>query len=146
MNQELKLAMEFAIKQEELAYQLYNRAIDKTTDEFLKEKLQMLAEQEKMHKEKLESLNYEKLGGVVVFDNIDEEDVEKELKETNIPEFNNLGELFKFAISKEILSRRVYETLRDSSKVDKVKYIFELLANEEKKHEEVLKEALSKLN
>jgi len=145
MSEKLKLLLESAIKEEEYAYQLYTAAMGKTSTDSVRKALKELAEQEKMHKEKLETLDAGKLGKFVTPDRIEKIDIADELLLTPIDEFNDLKQVFQFAIKKEIETREMYQDMANSVGDDNVKKLLNTLASEEARHEAMLRDLLKQI-
>ncbi|MBN1503094.1 ferritin family protein [Candidatus Woesearchaeota archaeon] len=142
---ELKLILEHAIKFEEYSAQLYMSAVEKTKVESVKRILKQLAGQELVHKQKLETLDYTTLGAKVIADKIEAIDVKDELMLTPLNEFGSLKEVFTFASKLEVDSRDMYQQLSNSVKEKKAKKLFSWLANEEEKHNTILRETIESL-
>ena len=126
--------LEGAIKGEEYSYQMYMKAVEMTNNTKVKEILQNLAEQEKMHKEKLQALNFEKLGEEMIPDALRQEDVAAEVELTPVEEFKDIEQLFEFALNMEKRAVSMYEQLLNATTNEEAKSLFETLLREEEGH------------
>ncbi|MBU0756629.1 MAG: ferritin family protein [Nanoarchaeota archaeon] len=145
MNEKLQQILNMAIKEEEFFKNFYLEAAEKTDVESAKALLKNLSEAEASHKERLETLDSEKLGELVIADKIDAIDVAEELALTPINEFNSLKEIFEFAIKAEASAKDMYERLGESVDDETAKKLFTLLASEEEKHHDMLASELEKI-
>ncbi|MBW2999278.1 ferritin family protein [Candidatus Woesearchaeota archaeon] len=144
-TQKLKQILESAIKKEEYSYQIYMRAIDMTEVDSVKTLLQKLADQELLHKEKLETLDFNKIGERVIPEKIGKIDVAEELMMTPLEEFGSLSELFKFAMKKEVEAREMYKQLAESVDDENVKKLFGMLSEEEENHRQILLDTMKEI-
>jgi len=144
-KQKLKQILENAIKKEEYSYQIYMRAIDMTEVDSVKTLLQKLADQELLHKEKLETLDFSKIGEKVIPEKIGKIDVAEELMMTPLEEFGSLSELFKFAMKKEVEAREMYRQLAESVDDENAKNLFSMLSEEEENHRQILLDTMKEI-
>jgi len=138
----LKLILEAAIKDEEYAYALYSKGAEVSNDDEIKETLLELAEQEKLHKEKLETLSLKKVGGAVIADKITAIEINSELALVPLEQFETLIEMLEFALKQEVMAKNLYLNLANSTNDHDSKKLFLMLSEEEAKHEEIVKEKL----
>lgn len=141
MNEQLKAILENAIKEEEYFHNFYANLAEKTTDEEIKESLNMLSEQELMHKERLESLKIEN----VIPDKIDAIDIADELGLPPIEEFLDMQTMFEFALKQEVAAKTLYRQLADAVEEPEAKRLLIILSEEESKHEQILAQELEKM-
>ncbi len=146
MIEQLKLIIENAIRDEEYFHLFYKKLAELSQDEKIKEGLLRLSEQERNHKEKLESLNFEQLGTKVIPDKISEIDVAEEVEMAPIEEFSDLRDMYAFAIKQEALAQITYEKLREAVNDPEAKDLFQTFADEEKKHKLLLTGELALAN
>ncbi len=144
MSERLKIILESAIKEEEHFIKFYKDAAEKTEVPSVKTVFLRLSQQEETHKEKLLTLDYGKLQSTVL-PSIDEIGTEEVLLLTPLNEFQNLKEAFDYAINAEQNAQEMYRGLAKSTTDQIAKDLFLLLADEEMKHEEVLKIEVEKL-
>jgi rubrerythrin len=145
MEEKIKEIVQEAIKEEEYFTIFYTRLAEKATDPQLKEELIRLSDFEKMHKERLEKLNFFKVNPENA-NKITNLDVSKDLGLPKIDEFLNMESMFEFAIQQEINAQKKYSQLAEIIEDQETKQTFITLAQEEKGHEQLLKDKLSKLN
>lgn len=138
LSETIKTILENAIREEEYFSAFYMKMSEKASDESIKEQLRNLALQEQMHKEAIEALSFEKIGMRVIADKINEIDIEYELTLTPIEEFDNLHDMFKFAIKHETIAELGYERLANAINDADAKKLFLHFADEEKKHKLLL--------
>ncbi len=134
MYERLKTILENAIKEEEYFHSFYLYLAEKIENDEIKQDLRKLAEQELMHKEKLECLSFEQIGRKVIADKINEIDVAEEVALTPVEEFKDLKDMFAFAIKQETIAQTTYEQLASAVDDENAKKLFLILADEEKKH------------
>jgi rubrerythrin len=144
-TQKLKQILESAIKKEEYSYQIYMRAIEMTEVDSVKTLLQKLADQELLHKEKLETLDFNKIGARVIPGKIGKIDIAEELMMAPLEEFGSLSELFKFAMKKEVEAREMYKQLAESVDDENVKKLFGMLSEEEENHRQILLDTMKEI-
>ena len=145
MNEKLKQVIENAIKEEEYFYNFYKKSAEVAENPEIKEELLKLAEFEKLHKEKLETLNFEEIGDKVVPEKLGVIQITDEDILLPFEKFESLKQMFEFAIKQEIAARKTYEILRDSIDDEAAKEMFNKLAQDEANHEMVLTEKLNNL-
>ncbi len=138
MNEKLKIILDNAIKEEQYFHEFYKALAEKANEPAVKKELLKLSEQELIHKEKLRSLNFERIGDKIIADAIDEFDIEEEIALNPIEEFRNIKEMLEFAIKQEVLAKVTYLKMAKTINDDEAMNIFEMLAEEEKKHELLL--------
>ncbi|MBD3202798.1 hypothetical protein GF327_00755 [Candidatus Woesearchaeota archaeon] len=141
---ELKQIIELAVKEEEYFYNLYKKGAKETDIESAKRLFNRLAEEEQGHKEKLLSLDIGNLRES--FKPVESIELDKELMLTPLNEIKTLKEIFKMSIQSERKANERYNFLGKSVDDIKAKRMFGFLAGEEKKHEELLKNELAKLD
>lgn len=146
MNERLKLIMESAIKQEEYSREFYKAAAAKTKVPSAKKLLLRLSAEEQIHKERLETMDFSKLGAKVLADRINEIDVAQELMLTPVNEFKDLKAVLLFAIKKEQAAKKLYEELAYAAEDEKARHLFNVLSSEENNHEAMLAAELHKLS
>lgn len=142
---ELKSVLENAIKEESYFTKFYTELAHKASDKTLRSSLLILADQEKLHKEKLETLSFAKLGTKVVAEKLDDAGIKLELNLPNIQEFLDIESMFEFAIQQEVAAMTLYDALEDAVDDDNAKMLFALLAGEERTHHQLLAEALDNI-
>ena len=138
MNENLKTILESAIKDEEYFFNFYNMLADKSTKENIKEELGKLAMDEKRHKEKLESLSFEKIGAKVIARKIEAMDIARELEFAPIEDFKGVREMLVFAVKQEAMAQATYEKLKGAMEDENARNLFNMLAEEEKSHKLLL--------
>lgn len=136
MNEDIKIIIENAIKEEEYFSEFYKKLAESANDEKVKEGLLRLSEQERIHKEKLLSLNLHVLG--VVPGIITKEDVEAEVSLTPVEEFASVKDMLAFAVKQEVQAELMYKKLSASTEDEDAKKLFDMLAEEEKEHKMLL--------
>ncbi|MEA3429965.1 MAG: ferritin family protein [Nanoarchaeota archaeon] len=141
MNEQLKFILEKAMKEEEYFYNFYNDLAERATDEEIKRALRGLAEAEKMHKERLASLNIEN----VQVDKIDALNISEELGLPSIEEFLDIKTMYEFAIKQEKAAKELYIALAEAVDDENGKKLLLALSEEESKHEQLLAQELDKL-
>lgn len=139
MNEKLKFILEKAITEEEYFNQFYNTLADKASDESIKQALRQVAEQEQLHKEKLESLKV----ADVVPEKIDGLDIAEDLGLPPIEEFLDIKTMFEFAITQEIAAKLLYKDLAECMTDEQSKQLLLMLSDEEAKHEQILVEKVN---
>lgn len=145
MAQHIKQILESAVRLEEYSHNLYLGAAGKTDVVSVNRLLIKLADQEKLHKEKLETLNFKRLTAKVIPDKINRIDVEKELMLTPISELGDLKNIFRFALRLEQDSKSMYLKLTESTTDQKAKDLFLWLSGEEETHLNILNETMNSL-
>ncbi|MFC1698080.1 ferritin family protein [Nanoarchaeota archaeon] len=141
----VKNILETAIKEEEYFYEFYKKLAEKATDEEMKKELNELAEYEKMHKEKLETLNFNEIGAKVIPEKLEKIDIGEELNLPDIDEFLDMRTMIEFAIKNEVKAKVMYKLLADSIDDESASNLLNKLSEEEAMHEQVLKEKLEKI-
>ncbi|MBS3112824.1 hypothetical protein J4418_01965 [Candidatus Woesearchaeota archaeon] len=144
MKEKLKLILENAIEEEEYFSRLYKELASLQTNLLIKKKLLELSNQEKMHKEKLESLDFVKLGAKVIPGVLDSIKINTDVSNTPKAEFYNIELMFKFAITQEALAKTSYKKLAEAFDDKSAKNLFLTLFKEEEMHEHLLIEQLNK--
>ncbi len=143
MDEKIKELINRAIEEEEFFMNFYLDASNKTDVESAKELLVKLSEQEKGHKAKLKALDIE---NIKTNSEVTEDlGIAQELMLTPINEFNKLKDIFDFAIKCERGAGNKYEKLAEYVLDQGMKDIFNMLSDEEKKHEELLKNELERM-
>jgi len=137
MSEIFKQILENAIRDEAYFHEFYKRLALFAKDKKVSQELLKLSEQEKLHKEKLESLSFEKIGENIIPEKVDELAIE-EASLAPIEDFKSVNDMLVFAIKQEILARTAYMQLAKATTDAKVGLLFTKLANEEKTHELIL--------
>ncbi len=146
MQEVLKLILENSIKEENYFYHFYLELSEKADNQELKKELKKLAEYEKIHEEKLKTLDFNKLRGKIIPENFENlKDVKEELNIPPIEQFKDMKALIEFALKQEIQAKMLYADLAKSIDDPEAKGLLELLSSEEELHENILKERLTKL-
>lgn len=143
--EKLKIILENAIKEEAYFHLFYRELAMMQGDESVRAKLLELSIQERMHKEKLETLNVDKIGGLIVPEMVDDLEVADKVSNTPMAEFENMEMMFKFAIRQEAMAKNVYASLAKVIGDVDTKQLFERLAAEEAGHEQLLIEEFKKI-
>ncbi len=145
MEQKLKEILENAIKEEEYFTIFYARLAEKASDPDMAEELRRLSDFEKIHKEKIEKLNFFKMTPKIIPERITNIDVSRDLGLPPIDEFLNIESMFEFAIEQEKSANKKYSQLAEAIDDEETKQVFITLAEEEKSHEQILTEKLKNL-
>ena len=126
--------LDFAINEEQMAADFYNKLAEKMTQQEMKDNFEQYAIEELGHKAKLESIKAgkeykvkaEKIADLKIADYIVDVDTEKE----NI----TYQEALIIAMKKEKMAFIMYMDLANAADDDATKKVFTMLANEEAKH------------
>jgi rubrerythrin len=140
MKNELAGVVKNAIREEEYSYRLYMSASEKTGVASLKAVLIKLAGQEKVHKERLK--NFSVKGMTLEEAKLD---LSEETVLTPLNELGDIATLLKFAINLEAGAQKKYGSMAKSVDDKDARKLFALLAEQEKQHENVLKDAVEEL-
>jgi rubrerythrin len=140
MNEEQALAR--AIGEEEWFREFYAKAAEQAEIGSAQQLLLRLAAEEQMHKEKLHGLDTSKLPDHELHDAV----IAEELMLTPISEFNNLKDIFSYAIESERKAQKRYVALANTVQDKDAQKLLDWLVGEEKGHEKLLKTELSKLD
>lgn len=130
----LKAILDEAIGVEEAAYRLYDRALTMVKDESARAVLTELRDEELLHKEMLETLDFGS------WDLTPEDLVKKEVSLSDFSIGGEIGEdadlqaVLLFAVKKEEGARDFYSGVADMTTVEKEKDFFLKLAQMEEKH------------
>ncbi|MBC8359077.1 MAG: ferritin family protein [Candidatus Aminicenantes bacterium] len=123
----------FAIKREEEAIQVYGNLIDLAKNPGVKKLLQELQEEEKNHKKLLQNITKEKIESLAITDVIDLK-ISDYLVEEPPSEDMNFQDLLILAAKKEQQAVELYSNLANKSKEGDLKKLFEFLIEQEKSH------------
>lgn len=145
MKDELADIIQKAIKFEEYSYRLYMNASEKTDAESIKAVLIKLAGQEGIHKEKLQALAARNLSMKEATPKAVKVDLSEEILLTPPDELRDLIALLKFAINLEVKAQKKYWRMAKSVEDKDASALFATLAEQEKQHENVLKDAAEEL-
>ncbi len=138
MIEHLKDVINMAIKEEEYFQGIYRKFAVNSDNPSVKALFNKLAEQEKLHKERLQSFDFE--NSDVITEKIQDIDAKDDLLLTPVSEFKDMKNIFEFAIENEIKAQKLYTSLAAAMNNEKARELFELLAKEEKGHEQLLKQ------
>ena len=122
----------FAIAQEQAAYDLYIDLSKRARTEAMKKVFLDFAEQEKMHKQRLE-----RIMGVaepIPPDKLNTEKISRYLSAVPDPENMTYEEAVKVAINKEHAAMMLYQILAKLTEQKELREVLELLAQEEAHH------------
>lgn len=145
MNQKLKLFLDCAVNEEDYFYNFYLNLAERSQKPEIKEALKRLAEQERLHKEKLQVLN-KLTNESIIAEKMESINIHEDVELRPIEDFKDLVEMFKFAIEQEVKSRQMYLQMAEAIKDEDVKKLLVMLAEEEKGHEQFLVEELESLS
>ncbi len=145
MINELKAILEMAIKEEVFFSEFYKKAAEMADDGSAKTMLLSLSRIEAIHREKLETLDANKLGALILPDMITKEDIEAEIELLDISGFIDLREVLQFALSAEERAKLTYQKLGDAIDDKKAKSLFYMLANEEENHYNLISAEIERL-
>jgi len=140
---EFKKIVEAAIKQEESSYKLYIRGYRETSIRSAKILFKKLAGQELRHKKLLQNLDINNVTSfpksIYYFLHLDD------LQLTPLNELNEIKDILKFAIKKEIRAYKQYSGIVKILPFGEMKTFFKKLAGEEQKHKNLVSDAYEKL-
>jgi len=143
MSDELNEFIKKAIQREESSYQLYQKVGKETKFASARELFDMLAKEELKHKAMLENIDLEKLKAQTLNLHLDA-GWDEEIQLTPLHELGVVEEVLNFAIRKEREAIANYTKMAENLREGKAKELFIWLANEEKKHKEILTRELKK--
>ena len=143
MSEKLKQILNNAIKDEEYFANFYSMAAKKTEVESARKLFITLADQELLHKQKLESLSFDP--EAIIPDKVEDVEIAQDLMMTPIEEINDIKEVFKMAIKFEIQAKDMYQQLGACMADSQAKELLDKLAAEEERHETLLKEEMQKV-
>jgi len=143
MNDKLRHILDIAIREEEYFMGFYSAAAQKSDNESVKKLFENLSAQEEMHKKRLVGMDLNNVG--VISEKIDSIDVTEDAMLTPINEFNELNQILEFAIENEIKAQQLYKSLAFALDDQEAANMLKVIADEESKHEELLKKELDNL-
>ncbi len=141
-NFALKDLLLVAIKSEVESNEIYRLLAERVKNSLLKDRLLFLANEEDKHRVYLEALYKQRIG--------DEEIVLPEKSEVPLPHVNPsedrlLSEIIEDAMQAELAAKEFYESLKNRFEDEKIKGMFQILANMEMGHYEILSKELENL-
>ncbi len=137
--------MRIAIDKEQGAHDFYIAFSNKTKSLSTKILLEKLAEEELIHKKRLEHINVHKTKFKIKGHETRLKELEYHLSLTPLDELKEVKDAFIQAISLEQESQQIYSELATMSENRAIAQIFRSLIIEEQKHEKLLEETLRKL-
>jgi rubrerythrin len=131
--------IEMAIEREEQAFAFYQLLLGKVEDKTAKETLQFLSNEERKHKEFLEKYRKEGYGpeGLRMTDVVDYK-IAEHLAAPDIKKNMESKDVYLVAAHRELNSYHFYKSLADLHPPGDAKSILLRIANEEKKHKEMV--------
>ncbi len=140
---DLKNILEFAMREEEKAFQLYSDTAARIDSDAIKSVLLKLAQQEKVHKERIKALFDDELHpDMAVLSQID---ISKDVVMAPLTDMGRLGTLLKGAIEAEVDAKELYAHLSKALKDPDASALLQMLSDEEATHERILKDLLENL-
>ncbi|MFQ5721233.1 MAG: ferritin family protein [Candidatus Aminicenantales bacterium] len=125
--------IDFAIKREEEAFQSYGEMIEMAQTPGLKKLLTELQNEEKNHKKLLENITQERVKSFNIKEVLDLKISDYLIEEPPHKQMN-FQDLLIFAAKKEQKAVELYSNLRDKTKENELKRLFEFLVQQEKRH------------
>jgi len=126
--------IEFAIKKEEEAFNLYNELKEKTEDPAIRKIFEELAEEEKKHKQKLIDFKEGKLFLTPISEKVPDLKISENLVKTELKGEFDIQDALIFAMNREKLAFTLYIQLSEKAENSDAKSILLSLAQEEAKH------------
>jgi len=125
-------ALKFAISREQMAFEFYRQLSGKAGSDAMRELLKGLADEERMHKQRLEEmLGY---GETVVVAPSMRKEIRRYLQALPVPEKITFKEAIKIAIQKEHFSMMLYTILAELAEHKEMQDMLVFLAQEEASH------------
>ncbi|MEO0270332.1 MAG: ferritin family protein [candidate division WOR-3 bacterium] len=126
--------IEFAIKKEEEAYNIYNKLREKTKDKHLKKIFEELREEELKHKQKLIDFKEGKIILTPKSEKVPDLKISDTLISTELKEDFDFQDVLIFAMKREKLAFTLYTELAEKSENEDIRELLNSLAKEEAKH------------
>ncbi|MEO0255625.1 MAG: ferritin family protein [candidate division WOR-3 bacterium] len=126
--------IEFAIKKEEEAYNIYNKLREKTKDKHLKKIFEELREEELKHKQKLIDFKEGKIILTPKSERVPDLKISDTLISIELKEDFDFQDVLIFAMKREKLAFTLYTELAEKSENENIKDLLNSLAKEEAKH------------
>jgi len=144
-----KNVYDFAVEFEREHRDFYKEMIEKTEEKRLKKVFSMLVEQEEKHEKIVEQLRNQERVEHIESDILPDakktfEEIASDLPETVLPD--DQVELYKKAREMEERTYNFYKEKAEEAELEKIKEVFEKLAGEEKKHENILSNLIDFVN
>ncbi|HKL74545.1 MAG TPA: ferritin family protein [Halanaerobiales bacterium] len=144
-----KNVYDFAVEFEREHRDFYKEMIEKTEEKRLKQVFSMLVEQEEKHEKIVEQLRNKERVEHVESDILPDakktfEDIASDLPNSVLPD--DQVELYKKAREMEERTYNFYKEKAEEAELEKIKEVFEKLAGEEKKHENILSNLIDFVN
>lgn len=141
---DLKRIIRTAMNEEDFFRDFYREAASRAMAPSAKALLERLSSEEKVHKEKLQSFDFRSLK---LHDTREEPpEFAKALMLTPVDEFQKVKEVFQFAVKTEGMTRKRYASLAKMVDDDNARWLFNLLAVEEQRHERLLAQELKRMS
>ncbi|MEO0268904.1 MAG: ferritin family protein [candidate division WOR-3 bacterium] len=126
--------IEFAIKKEEEAYNIYNKLREKTKDKHLKKIFEELREEELKHKQKLIDFKEGKIILTPKSERVPDLKISDTLISIELKEDFDFQDVLIFAMKREKLAFTLYTELAEKFENENIKDLLNSLAKEEAKH------------
>lgn len=136
--------LRFAIAMEVLAHQFYTELILRTPDPAMQDVFQTLADEELIHKEKIEALQ-EGIAADLGILEFSEMEIKTYAATYDLPKDMNYKDAIELATRKEKDAFLLYSLLADSVTEPDVRELFEYLAKQEKNHEMTFKKEYDRI-
>lgn len=125
--------LEIALEREDASYRLYLNAAKKTTNQSAKKIFEELAEQEAVHKKLIMQLDLETTANYA-FSGVPDLGISEYLIDIPYHDSMTYQEILIFAMKNEERAYRFYLEIEKMTDDPELKHLFQMLANEEKKH------------
>ena len=125
--------VQFAIDGEQEAVDAYTRASEIVTRANVKSMLLGMARQEQMHKEKLESIDRERVADTAIV-NVPDLRIADFMDDVTITADMDYQDILAVAMKREEKAHNLYTTLASNTEDAELRKVFELLAQEEAGH------------
>ncbi len=130
----IKEIIEFAIKKEEEAYNIYNTLKEKTKDKYLKKIFEELREEELKHKQKLIDFKEGKIILTPKSEKVPDLKISDTLLDVELKEDIDFQDALIFAMKREKLAFRLYTEIAEKTDNENARDLLNSLAKEEAKH------------
>ncbi len=125
--------LEFALEKEDASYRLYKSAAKASVNSSAKKLFEEMAEQEAEHKRFIQQLNSDKIAKYK-FRNVPDLKISEYLVDIPYREDMTFQEILVYSMKSEEKACRLYAEAETMTDDPELKKLFQMLANEEKKH------------